>query len=107
MTDAGTTPEETTDADEGMLPKAYDARAVEAHWYRVWQDAGVFTPDVAAVRAGAKRPYVIMMPPPNVTGSLHMGHALFVTLQDILIRTHRMRGEAKLLACKGPASFTW
>ncbi|OGQ14123.1 MAG: valine--tRNA ligase [Deltaproteobacteria bacterium RBG_16_71_12] len=79
-----------------MLPKAYDARAVEAHWYRVWQDAGVFTPDVAAVRAGAKRPYVIMMPPPNVTGSLHMGHALFVTLQDILIRTHRMRGEAAL-----------
>ncbi len=96
MTDAGLSPTTPTDADEGALPKAYDARAVEAHWYQVWADAGVFTPDVDAVTSGRQRPYVIMMPPPNVTGSLHMGHALFVTLQDILTRTHRMRGEAAL-----------
>ena len=82
--------------DDGSLPKAYDAAKIEAHWYSVWQQAGVFTPDVAAVKRGDKKAYVIMMPPPNVTGTLHMGHALFVTLQDILIRTHRMRGEAAL-----------
>ncbi|HEY4222661.1 MAG TPA: class I tRNA ligase family protein, partial [Myxococcota bacterium] len=76
--------------------KQYDATEVEKRWYQVWQDAGVFLADVAAVKSGQKKPYVIMMPPPNVTGTLHMGHALFVTLQDILIRTHRMRGEAAL-----------
>ena len=78
------------------LPTSYDAAAVEAHWYPRWNDAGVFAPDMAAARAGQKKPYVIMMPPPNVTGSLHMGHALFVTLQDLLTRTHRMRGEPTL-----------
>jgi valyl-tRNA synthetase len=85
----------TSEAD-GSLPTKYDAREIEARWYQVWKDAGVFTPDVAAVRAGKQKPYVIMMPPPNVTGTLHMGHALFVTLQDILARTHRMRGDATL-----------
>jgi valyl-tRNA synthetase len=89
----------TTPADaeaDGSLPTSYDATAVEARWYQVWNDAGVFVPDVAAVKRGEKKAYVIMMPPPNVTGTLHMGHALFVTLQDILVRTHRMRGEAAL-----------
>jgi valyl-tRNA synthetase len=60
-----------------------------------WVDAGVFAPDMAAARAG-KKAYVVMMPPPNVTGSLHMGHALFVTIEDVLSRTHRMRGEPTL-----------
>ncbi len=77
------------------LPDRYDPLAAEARWYTQWQDAGVFAPDLAAARSG-KPPYVIMMPPPNVTGSLHMGHALFVTLQDLLARTHRMRGEPTL-----------
>jgi valyl-tRNA synthetase len=81
---------------DSLLPTSYDAAAVEAHWYPRWNDAGVFAPDMAAARAGKKKPYVIMMPPPNVTGSLHMGHALFVTLQDLLTRTHRMRGEPTL-----------
>ncbi len=81
---------------DGSAPKAYDAAEVEARWYAVWDKAGVFQPDVDAVTRGDKKPYVVMMPPPNVTGTLHMGHALFVTLQDILIRTHRMRGEAAL-----------
>lgn len=89
-------PNATAAEADGSLPTKYDAREIEARWYQVWKDAGVFTPDVAAVKAGKQKAYVIMMPPPNVTGTLHMGHALFVTLQDILARTHRMRGEATL-----------
>ncbi len=83
----------TTNASE--FPDRYDPQAAEARWYPRWVDAGVFQPDVARARGGVA-PYVIMMPPPNVTGSLHMGHALFVTLQDVLARTHRMRGEPTL-----------
>lgn len=74
------------------LPTAWNAASVEAQWYPRWLEAGLFSPASAPGRA----PYVIMMPPPNVTGSLHMGHAIFVTLQDVLTRTHRMRGEATL-----------
>jgi len=89
MTDANLEP-------ENLLPKAYDAFEVEQRWYAKWQDAGVFTADVKATLEGGKKPYVIMMPPPNVTGTLHNGHALFVTLQDILTRYHRMLGENAL-----------
>jgi valyl-tRNA synthetase len=89
-------PNEAAGEADGSLSKSYDAAEVEARWYQVWQDAGVFVADLEAARSGKKKPYVVMMPPPNVTGSLHMGHALFVTLQDILVRTHRMRGEAAL-----------
>jgi valyl-tRNA synthetase len=74
------------------LPKAYDPTAIEARWYQVWDDAGVFGADAADTLERDARAYVIMMPPPNVTGTLHNGHALFVTLQDILIRYHRMKG---------------
>jgi valyl-tRNA synthetase len=62
----------------------------------VWEKNGLFSPNAADSLAGAahyKKPYVIMMPPPNVTGVLHNGHALFVTLEDILVRFHRMLGE--------------
>ena len=77
------------------FPDRYDPLIAESRWYARWQDAGVFAPDLDAARKG--RPtYVVMMPPPNVTGSLHMGHALFVTIQDVLVRTHRMRGDATL-----------
>ena len=77
------------------FPDRYDPQIAESRWYQRWQDAGVFSPDLVAARAG--RPaYVVMMPPPNVTGSLHMGHALFVTIQDVLVRAHRMRGDAAL-----------
>jgi len=70
------------------LPKAYDATAVEPDVYQRWESSGCF-------KAGAgKRPgkpsYVIAIPPPNVTGVLHMGHALNNTLQDTLIRWRRM-----------------
>ncbi len=79
-------------SDAEPLPKAYDPTEVEARWYARWNEAGVFRADARATLAGGRPAYVIMMPPPNVTGSLHIGHALTVTLQDILIRTHRMRG---------------
>lgn len=75
-----------------MLDKIYRPEAVETRRYEAWELAGSF----AAAAASSKRPYTIMMPPPNVTGSLHMGHALTFTLQDILIRFERMRGRDAL-----------
>ena len=72
------------------LPKAYEPARVEARWFRFWADHGVFR---ASTDPSDTRPtYVISMPPPNVTGSLHMGHALFGTLQDALVRHKRMQG---------------
>src|SRR6185369_1869907 len=68
------------------LPKAYDPAQVEQKWYRFWLEQRYFHADAATPKA----PYSIVIPPPNVTGSLHMGHALFVTIQDILIRWRRM-----------------
>ena len=75
-----------------MLEKTYRSDAVEAPRYDAWERAGAFA---AGIRADAA-PYTIMMPPPNVTGSLHMGHGLTFTLQDILVRYHRMRGRDAL-----------
>src|SRR5207244_942589 len=75
-----------------MLDKTYRPDAVEPRQYAAWERAGCF----AADPRGSKRPYTIMMPPPNVTGSLHMGHALTFTLQDILVRFERMRGRDAL-----------
>jgi valyl-tRNA synthetase len=72
------------------LAPAYDPRAVEARWYEFWEKSGVFE---ASDDPKDPRPaYVIPMPPPNVTGSLHMGHAQRATLEDALVRWHRMRG---------------
>ncbi|HVK70871.1 MAG TPA: valine--tRNA ligase, partial [Polyangium sp.] len=72
------------------LAKAYEPKDVEPRWYAYWVEHDVFAanPDPADTRPV----YVLPMPPPNVTGSLHMGHALFVTLEDVLTRWHRMRG---------------
>ena len=75
-----------------MLEKTYRSDAVEAPRYGAWERAGAFA---AGARPDAE-PYTIMMPPPNVTGSLHMGHGLTFTLQDILIRYRRMRGRDAL-----------
>ncbi len=74
------------------LDKTYRPDEVEPRQYAAWERSGGF----AAQPGSAKRPYTIMMPPPNVTGSLHMGHALTFTLQDILIRFERMRGRDAL-----------
>ncbi|MCB1421165.1 MAG: class I tRNA ligase family protein, partial [Nitratireductor sp.] len=74
-----------------MLDKTYDAASAEPRIARKWDEADAF-----AAGAGAREdaePYCIVIPPPNVTGSLHMGHALNNTLQDILIRFERMRGK--------------
>ncbi len=76
------------------LPKAYEPADVEPRWYEFWQSEGVFR---ASVDPDDQRPaYVIALPPPNVTGSLHMGHALMGTLEDALIRHQRMRGKNTL-----------
>lgn len=74
------------------LPKTYDPRQVEERLYEWWESQGYFTP---AIDPG-KKPFVIVIPPPNVTGELHHGHAMFVTFEDLLIRWHRMRGEPTL-----------
>jgi valyl-tRNA synthetase len=74
------------------LPKVYDPREVEGRIYRQWEEAGCFR----GIRDVKKKPFTIVMPPPNVTGQLHMGHAMDCTLQDILIRWRRMQGYAAL-----------
>ncbi|MDA8716689.1 valine--tRNA ligase [Alphaproteobacteria bacterium] len=74
---------------EPTLAKTYDPQSIEAKWYKTWLDSGHF----ACAPESRATPYTIMMPPPNVTGSLHMGHALTFTLQDLLIRYHRMAGR--------------
>ena len=95
---------------ESLLTPAYEPAPVEAKWYGYWEQHGFFRaktdravhregslqgePSVRAPRAA--RPYAIVMPPPNITGSLHLGHALNNTLQDILIRWRRMRGDTAL-----------
>ena len=73
---------------EGALPKAYEFTEVESHWYKYWEEQGFFRADATS----PKPPYTIVIPPPNVTGQLHMGHALNNTLQDILCRYKRLRG---------------
>src|ERR1700687_2624548 len=75
-----------------MLDKTYRTAAVETRLYEAGEPAGAFAADPSS----GKLPYTIMMPPPNVTGSLHMGHALTFTLQDVLIRFERMRGRDAL-----------
>lgn len=80
--------ETTTKAGTAMPTTTYDPKAVEARWYDFWRNGAYFE---AGKRSGAQ-PYTIVCPPPNVTGMLHIGHALDFTLQDILIRTKRMQG---------------
>ena len=74
-----------------MLEKTYDAASVEPHVRDLWEKADAFRAGAGA-EPGAE-PFSIVIPPPNVTGSLHMGHALNNTLQDILARFERMRGR--------------
>ena len=72
------------------MEKTYDPSRIEAHWYRAWEERGYFAP------AGQGDPYCIMIPPPNVTGTLHMGHAFQDTIMDTLVRFERMRGRNTL-----------
>ena len=70
------------------LSKTYDPKAVEEKVYQEWIDGGYFHAEVDET----KKPFTVVIPPPNVTGQLHMGHALDETFQDIIIRTKRMQG---------------
>src|SRR3989338_2289664 len=72
------------------LAKAYDPKETEGKIYRLWEEGGGFQP---RTKNSEQRTYAIHLPPPNITGSLHMGHALNATIADILIRYHRMRGD--------------
>ncbi|MDA8387059.1 MAG: valine--tRNA ligase [Nitrospiraceae bacterium] len=72
--------------------KGYEPRTIERKWYDFWLEKGLFKPEVNP----SGRPYCIVIPPPNVTGSLHMGHALNATIQDVLVRWKRMRGARAL-----------
>ncbi|MDA3921417.1 MAG: valine--tRNA ligase [Salinisphaera sp.] len=74
------------------LDKTFDPHTIEARWYPVWEERGYFAPNMNA----PGNPFCVMLPPPNVTGRLHMGHALDDTLQDTLTRYHRMRGAPTL-----------
>ena len=75
------------------MEKTYAPHAIEQRWYETWDARGWFRPTSSGPA------YCIMLPPPNVTGSLHMGHAFQQTLMDILIRYHRMRGDDTLWQC--------
>ena len=73
-----------------MIDNKYNPSEIEDKWYKEWEENKIFSP------SGDGEPYCIMIPPPNVTGTLHMGHAFQVTLMDILCRYHRMLGNKTL-----------
>ncbi|MEM8533761.1 MAG: valine--tRNA ligase [Chloroflexota bacterium] len=74
------------------MAKAYEPQQVEQRLYDWWEANGFFSPEIDP----DQKPFVLSMPPPNVTGELHMGHAMFVTIEDVIIRWHRMLGEPTL-----------
>ncbi len=90
---AKTAPEPAEPEDGAPIAKLYDPHSIEQALYQQWEAAGHFQPQ------GGSRPYCIALPPPNVTGSLHMGHAFQDTLMDTLIRYHRMLGDNTLWQC--------
>src|SRR4028118_2341464 len=77
------------------MPPAFEPHAIEKHWYSVWDGAGYFQPSSHGNSANGK-PFVITNPPPNVTGVLHLGHALQHSIHDCLLRYHRMQGHPTL-----------
>jgi valyl-tRNA synthetase len=82
----------TGDMSKEPLAKAYEPKEVEARWYRFWDEGGFFR----ANPESGKPPFAIVIPPPNVTGSLHIGHAFTLTLQDVIVRWKRMCGHDTL-----------
>ena len=78
------------------LAKTYDPQSVEDRLYKFWVDGGFFHAEIDP----EKEPYTIVIPPPNITGQLHMGHALDNTLQDILIRFQKNAGQSDPLASR-------
>lgn len=85
------------DFSKELNEKYFDYNRLEPDLYSWWELNGMFKPDGVPVgKAKGKKPFVVPMPPPNVTGYLHMGHAIFIALQDIMSRFHRMRGRPTL-----------
>jgi len=80
------------ESENSNLSKAYNPKESEDKIYEMWEKGGYFTPKIDP----SKKPFTILMPPPNANGALHVGHALFITLQDIMIRYHRMKGDSTL-----------
>jgi valyl-tRNA synthetase len=81
------------------LPKTYDFKATESRIYEMWEKGGYFKPHNDPNKPGFDpnvKPFVISIPPPNVTGELHLGHAMFVSVEDLMIRYHRMKGFSTL-----------
>ena len=74
------------------IPKSYDPKQIEGKWYQFWMERGYFTPKIDHT----KKPFVIIMPPPNVTGELHLGTALAAIVEDTMTRWHRMKGDPTL-----------
>ena len=84
---------------DNILPKAYDFNITEERVYKEWEEKGYFQPSSDPQKPAFdpdKKPFVISIPPPNITGELHLGHAMFVSLEDLMIRYHRMKGEPTL-----------
>jgi valyl-tRNA synthetase len=84
---------------EYELPKAYDFQSTEERVYRMWEKGGYFKPHNDPNKPDfdpSVKPFVISIPPPNVTGELHLGHAMFVSMEDLMIRYHRMKGYSTL-----------
>jgi len=88
MTETATTPTPS----EASLPKVFNPRLVEEQLYERWLNSGAFTPTIDLTR----QPFTVVIPPPNVTGELHYGHAMFVAFQDLMVRWHRMTGQPTL-----------
>jgi hypothetical protein len=85
--------------NEYTLSKTYNFHDTEQRIYEWWEKSGYFIPSNDPNKPGfdpAKKPFVISIPPPNVTGELHLGHAMFVSMEDLMIRYHRMKGFSTL-----------
>ncbi|NLK08774.1 MAG: class I tRNA ligase family protein, partial [Firmicutes bacterium] len=80
--------ESTITKTQGGIPTVYDPHAVETKWYKIWENSGYFHAEIDP----NKEPFCIVIPPPNVTGELHLGHAMDTTMQDVIIRWRRMQG---------------
>ena len=81
------------------LQKAYDSKAAEDKIYDLWEKSGFFNPDICEKKGVCKKNakvFSMVLPPPNVTGTLHMGHAAMLAIEDILVRFNRMRGKKTL-----------
>ena len=78
------------------IQKDYDAREVEEGWYQWWESKGFFAADAQNVISKKKKAYSMVIPPPNVTGALHLGHALMLAIEDAIMRQKRMAGYETL-----------